>query len=111
MSRQAAKLPDWIFSARSKRRVIDYVVSAGNRGKVFGERELAEDLGVGRQGSIDEHLFALAQLGLLRRREGPRRFEVLTPEQMNGVARELSAALRTLTATLEQITDEPVERP
>lgn len=111
MARKAAQLPDWIFSAPNKRRVIAYVLASRNQGKVIGERELAHLLGVDPRGSIDEHLFALAQLGLLERRERPRRFQILRPAQMTKVARELSDALDALLDALEEVDEVPVERP
>jgi DNA-binding transcriptional ArsR family regulator len=111
MARKAAKLPDWIFSAPNKRRVIAYVLAARNSGKVIGEREVARALGVDPRGSVDEHLFALAQLGLLERREGPRRFKILEPAQHTPLARELSDALGALLEALEQVEEVPVDRP
>lgn len=111
MARQKARLPDWIFSAPNKRRVIAYVVASQHQGKVFGERELAGLLEVDRRGSIDEHLFALAQLGLLRRSEKPRRFRIPSPGEMDPVARDLSDALRDLVEALEKVENETVDRP
>lgn len=111
MARKHARLPDWIFSAPNKRRVIAYVNASRNQGKVIGERELARALGVDPRGSIDEHLFALAQLGLLERRERPRRFKILRPAEMSDVARGLSEALSDLLVALEEVENVPLERP
>jgi len=111
MARKAGRLPDWIFSAPTKRRVIAYVVAPRNQGKMIGERELAHELEVDPRGSIDEHLFALAQLGLLERRDGPRRFRVPAPTDMSRGAQELRNALRDLLGVLENVEDVPVNRP
>lgn len=111
MARTAAQLPDWIFSAPNKRRVIAYVVSSQNHGKMISERDLARTLGVDPRGSIDEHLFALAQLGLLQRHEGPRRFRILHRADMSGIARDLSDALSDLVGALERVQAIPVKRP
>jgi hypothetical protein len=111
MARTAARLPDWLFSAPIKRRVIAYVVAPRNQGKVTGERELAQALKVDPRGSIDEHLFALAQLGLLERRDGPRRFRIPAPADMSREAQELRNALRELLGVLENVEDVPVDRP
>jgi hypothetical protein len=111
MARKVAQLPDWIFSASNKRRVIAYVVASQNQGKVLGERELARALDVDLRGSIDEHLFALAQLGLLKRRERPRRFQILSPDEMTTVARDLSDALGNLVDALKGVDDVPLDRP
>lgn len=111
MARAAARLPDWIFSAPSKRRVIAYVLAERNQGELIGERDVAKAIGADVRGSVDEHLCALAQLGLLERQEGPRRFRVLETAEMDAPERQLRAALVDLLEALESIPEVAVERP
>jgi DNA-binding FadR family transcriptional regulator len=111
MARQAAQLPDWIFSASTKRRVIAHVLEPGNEGKLLSERNVAKTLGVDPRGSIDEHLCALAQLGLLERKDGPRRFRVRPQADLEPPVRDLRTALLDLLAALDRIPRTAVERP
>lgn len=111
MARKAAQLPDWIFLAPSKRRVVAHVLDPRNEDRLLGEGEVARALGVHTRGSVDEHLCALAQLGLLERREGPRRLRVRAPAELEAPVRELRAALLDLLAALDQVPQVAVKRP
>jgi hypothetical protein len=110
MSRSASRLPDWLFGAPVKRRLLTAVVDEANGGQIWSERELARELEVGIRGSIDEHLRVLAQLGLLRQEGPPPRYVVLRTTDLSPNARRLQKALRQLTGAVDNLPDDPLNR-
>jgi hypothetical protein len=109
MSRTAARLPDWLFSASLKRRLFELVfVEAPER--EWGELELARTLGCGANGSLDEHLEALVQLGLAER-PAPRTYRFKRRSELAGYQREIRDSIESLLVALRSVPDQPVRRP
>lgn len=63
MPRAKARVRDWVFGGSGKRRLLDALLS--DRGRTWTQTELAAAAGMHPKGSADEHLLALAQIGLV----------------------------------------------
>lgn len=109
MSRSPARLPDWLFSAPIKRRLF-HVLFVVEPDREWSELELARRVGSGKNGSIDEHLQALCQLGLLEQ-IGRRQYRVKLTDELQPPLQEIRSALATIAAALQLVPDEPVRRP
>lgn len=100
MPREPATLRDWLFGASGKRRLIEALLAAG--GRPMTQAELARRAGLTPKGTVDGHLAALQQAGLVRRDASGYRADVTSP---------LASPLRALLSALEALPDDPVERP
>lgn len=100
MSKPRLRLRDWLFGAGGKRRLLKAILEGGNRS--WTEADLARAAGLHMKGSVDVHVRALVQLGVLTedlsRYRLSRRHPLIQP-------------LRRLLAVVESIEDADVERP
>lgn len=100
MPRARARLRDWVFGAPGKRLILEALLA--DRGRVWSQTELARAADMHTKGSADEHLLALAQIGLIAEVGG------------RYVLREGHPLLEPLSALLNavaELPDEPVRRP
>lgn len=65
MPKPKLRCRDWLFGAGGKRRLLEALLSG--KGRAWSEAELARVAGLHAKGSVDVHLAALVQLGLLTR--------------------------------------------
>jgi hypothetical protein len=100
MPRQRANLPDWLVGARGKRRLLEALVH--EPGRAWNQTQLAAASGLGKHGSVDEHLAALVQSGVVVDANG-----VFTLDQ----ASALVEPLRRVLAAWGSLPDEPVRKP
>lgn len=101
MARPPGDLSDWLFGASgAKRRLIERVLAEADVD--WTQAAIARALGLNPKGSIDEHLAALTQLGVLERSGTAYR---LQPSSQVG------AALRPLIMSLEPFVGTPFDRP
>jgi hypothetical protein len=110
MARLAARLPDWLFGSHAKRRLLTLLLDRRSAGRRWSEAELADAVGTGRRGSIDEHLAVLVQLGLLRKLAKPCRYTAVAPAEMPPHLRKLRAGLLQVLSALEAVDDAELER-
>lgn len=89
-----------MFGAGGKRRLVASVLTAPDRR--WTEAQLARAAGLHSKGSVDEHVAAMVQLGLLARDGLTLRLVGDSP---------LADPLRQLLGVLDQLPDEPIDRP
>jgi hypothetical protein len=94
------RLRDWLFGAGGKRRLLEVLLDGGSRS--WTEAELARAAGLHLKGSVDVHVRALVQLGLLT--EDANRYRLSRRHA-------LVQPLRRLLAVVGSIEDADVERP
>jgi hypothetical protein len=99
MTRLSAR--DWLFGAGGKRRLLEALLAAAP-GRRWTEAELARAAGLHAKGSVDVHLLALVQLGVLVRSGGD--YE-LVPRH------PLVRPLRLVVEALAAVEDRALERP
>jgi hypothetical protein len=100
LSKSKLRLRDWLFGAGGKRRLLDALLSDDER--EWTEAELANSAGLHTKGSVDVHVKALVQLGVLS--EESLSYRVVP-------AHPLIEPLRDLLAVLEEIQDAELKRP
>jgi hypothetical protein len=100
MSKPRLRLRDWLFGAGGKRRLLEAALA--NPGRTWTQAELARASDVHAKGSVDEHVRALVQLGLLNEVNG--RFRLA---QRHPLVKPLGSVL----AALSSIQDAELERP
>jgi hypothetical protein len=100
LSKPKLRLRDWLFGAGGKRRLIDALLSDDER--EWTEAELASCAELHAKGSVDVHVKALVQLGVLT--EKSLCYRVVR-------AHPLVKPLRDLLAVLEEIQDAELKRP
>jgi hypothetical protein len=94
-------ISDWLFGGGGKRRLLSaLLMSRPEQGWQLAQ--LARAAGLHPKGSVDVHVAALLQLGLVRRSGG--RY-VLVPES------PLTRPLRALLRELEGVPNAPVDKP
>jgi hypothetical protein len=98
--RHRARLRDWIFGAAGKRRLLEALLADPRR--AWTQTELARAAALETKGSVDEHLSALIQLGVVTERSARYRLTTKHP---------LVAPLRGLLQAIAQIPDTPLKRP
>lgn len=64
MSKPRLSIRDWLFGAGGKRRLLEAVLAPERRGP-WTEAELARAAGLHAKGSVDVHVRALVQIGVL----------------------------------------------
>jgi hypothetical protein len=94
-------ISDWLFGASGKRRVLSALL-AGQPDQTWQLAQLARAAGLHPKGSVDVHVAALRQLGLVT---GSGEGYVLVPT--SPLARPLKLVLREL----ESLADAPVDKP
>lgn len=100
MSKPKLRLRDWLFGAGGKRRLLDALLSDDQR--EWTEAELAGSAKLHAKGSVDVHVKALVQLGVLSEKGLCYR---LVP------AHPLIKPLRDVLVALEKIQDAELKRP
>ncbi|MGO9791258.1 MAG: hypothetical protein ACLP8S_17710 [Solirubrobacteraceae bacterium] len=100
MSKPKLRLRDWLFGAGGKRRLIDALLSDADR--VWSEAELASSAELHAKGSVDVHVKALVQLGVLS--EDGLSYRLVRDHP-------LIKPLRQVLAELETIEDTELKRP
>lgn len=110
MARPPAGLADWLFSAPAKRRLLTLLSHPDALEKQWSEAELARELGVARNGSLDEHLHALVQIGLVER-SAPARYRVVPPRDLAPHLAALRSGLFEVTQALTDVPNDRVMRP
>jgi hypothetical protein len=100
LSKSKLRLRDWLFGAGGKRRLLHALLSESDR--VWSEAELANSAELHAKGSVDVHLMALVQLGVLSQDGLSYRLV-----QSHGLIKPL----RQVLAALETIEDIELERP
>jgi hypothetical protein len=61
---------DWIFGSRPRRLVLRFVLRAEPADAGWTKSEIAERVGVSKNGGVDEHVDGLVALGLLLEQQG-----------------------------------------
>lgn len=100
MSKPKLRLRDWLFGAGGKRRLLDALL--GDADRAWSEAELASSAELHAKGSVDVHVKALVQLGVLSESGSSYRLVRDHP---------LIKPLRQVLAALETIEDAELERP
>ncbi len=100
MSKPRLRLRDWLFGAGGKRRLLSALLEDQDR--LWTEAELAGSAELHAKGSVDVHVKALVQLGVLRE-------ESLSYRVVRG--HPLVKPLSQVLATLETIEDAELKRP
>jgi|GEM_PF-5531355 hypothetical protein len=100
MSKPKLRLRDWLFGAGGKRRLIDALLTDADR--TWSESELASSAGLHAKGSVDVHIKALVQLGVLS--EDGLSYRLVQDHP-------LIEPLRQVLSTLECIEDTELRRP
>lgn len=101
MSKPRLSVRDWLFGAGGKRRLLEAVLAAERR-RPWTEAELARAAGLHAKGSVDVHVRALVQIGVLSERD-----RVYTLVARHPLVRPLRRLLDVV-ATIE---DGEVDRP
>jgi hypothetical protein len=94
------RLRDWLFGAGGKRRLLEAILEGGRRS--WTEAELARAAGLHAKGSVDVHVSALVQLGVLVEDSG--RYQLRARH-------ELVRPLRRLLAVVASVEDAEIDRP
>ena len=94
-------LRDWLFGGPGKRRLL-MALLGGNSDQGWRQAQLARAADLHPKGSVDVHLAALRQLGLITRSGNEYRLVDESP-----LARPLRAVLRAL----EALPETPVDKP
>jgi hypothetical protein len=100
MSKPRLRLRDWLFGAGGKRRLLEAILEGERRS--WTEVELARAAGLHAKGSVDVHVKALVQLGVLVEESGRYRLSA---------RHALVPPLRRLLAAVASVEDAEVERP
>lgn len=100
MSKPKLRLRDWLFGAGGKRRLLDALLAHADR--EWTEAQLASSAELHAKGSVDVHIKALVQLGVLRE-------DALSYRLVRG--HPLIKPLRQVLTVLETIEDTELERP
>jgi hypothetical protein len=100
MPKPKLRLRDWLFGAGGKRRLLEALLA--EEGRTWTEAELGRAAHLHAKGSVDVHVKALVQLGVLRK-EG--RHYMLVG------GHPLVAPLRMLLAVMGTFDDAELERP
>jgi len=101
MPRPPGDLSDWLFGASGgKRRLIERVLA--EPGVDWTQAAIARTLGLNPKGSVDEHLAALTQLGVLERSGSAYRLQASS---------QVGTALQPLLMALEPFVGTPFDRP
>ena len=93
---------DWLFGAYGKRRLLDVLLRGDEPRRGWRQAELAELARLSAKGSVDVHLAALAQLGVVKRSGA---FYSVAPDC------PLVRPLRTLLTELAALPADPVRKP
>ncbi len=109
MARAKARLPDWLFSAPIKRRVLEALLAEPDR--AWTERALAIEVGANIRGSVDEHLAALVQMGLVERESAGDRYLLKPVAALEPHELVIRMALETLLPALRLLPDDEVAKP
>jgi DNA-binding IclR family transcriptional regulator len=104
-------LPDWLFGSPNRKRLLELLLLAEEQARAWRQAEIAKALGAHPKGSVDEHLHALVQLGLLERLEGPPRFRLVAAQELPTHLRHVRRGLRLILLGLQDVPDDPVARP
>lgn len=100
LSRSKLRLRDWLFGAGGKRRLLDALLTDADR--EWTEAELANSAELHAKGSVDVHVKALVQLGVLSE-------DSLSYRLVRG--HPLIKPLRQVLGVLETIEDAELKRP
>lgn len=100
MPKPPLRLRDWLFGAGGKRRLLEAVLASGTRS--WSEADLARSAGLHAKGSVDVHVCALVQLGVLVEDAGRYRLSR---------GHSLVQPLRRLLAVVASIEDADMVRP
>jgi len=100
MPRAKARVRDWVFGSPGKRRLLEVLL--GDEGRPWSQTELASAAGMHPKGSADEHLLALAQIGLV---------DVVESRYRLRAEHALVDPLRALLHAVADLPDTPVRRP
>lgn len=92
MPKSKLRLRDWLFGAAGKRRLIASVLTSAPRS--WNEAELARAAGLHAKGSVDVHIRALVQLGVLVEENG--RYRLDAPHPLVQPLRELLAVIASV---------------
>jgi hypothetical protein len=101
MPRPRVRLPEWLFGGGGKLRLLRALFAAGPDRR-WRQTELALAAGLERKGSVDEHLAALVELGVLRQQERHYQLDPSSP---------LAGPLEDLVNALAGVPDRVFERP
>ena len=94
-------ISDWLFGASGKRRLLSTLLT-GRPDETWQLAQLARAAGLHPKGSVDVHVAALRQLGLVT---GSGEGYVLVPTS------PLVRPLKTLLGELDRLADAPVDKP
>lgn len=94
-------ISDWLFGGGGKRRLLSALL-AGHPGQKWQLAQLARAAGLHPKGSVDVHVAALRQLGLVT---GSREGYTLVPES------PLARPLKVLLRELDSLAHAPVDKP
>jgi hypothetical protein len=100
MSKPKLSLRDWLFGAGGKRRLLEAIVAS--EGRAWTEAELARASGLHAKGSVDVHVRALVQIGMLGEERKLYRLVQSHP---------LVVPLRALLMAVAAIEDTDIRRP
>ncbi len=100
MSKPKLRVRDWLFGAGGKRRLLEALLTGGSRS--WTEAELARAAGLHAKGSVDVHIAALVQLGMLTHAHDGYRLTRRHP---------LVAPLRRLLTVIASVEDADLQRP
>lgn len=100
MSKPKLRLRDWLFGAGGKRRLLDALLA--DKEREWTEAELASSAELHAKGSVDVHVKALVQLGMLS--ESGLSYRLVS-------AHPLIEPLQNVLAALDAVEDAELKRP